>query len=318
MTRFLFGDLLWKAIASKAKKAHRTKAAIAYASKEGPFSFKPDDVLIVDASDKAVAFGETSAAVLGKLLKRGVRLYSHTGLHAKVVIVDSVLFASSANLSESSISKLFEAGIETDNPNSVSGAVGMIERLTENSVQIDADFVARIRKIVVVKGGGAARSSVRTTPKGHREPVTWLMGVHDIEEPKHPDELKRIEAGTAKAETFFSNPKSSASWIRYRLKGSAAKVLQGDNLVIIRRSSAKTEPKRVFPHADVLWVQPEPNCIRIFYEDLPNAEKKSLSWARFKKLARLAGLKSNISKNSTRQLSDKISSNLKDEWEAVR
>jgi phosphatidylserine/phosphatidylglycerophosphate/cardiolipin synthase-like enzyme len=189
MTRFLFGDLLWKAIASRAKKAHRKKAAIAYVTKEGPLSFKPGDVLIVDASDKAISFGETSAAVMGTLLKRGVRLYSHIGLHSKIVIVDSVLFASSANLSESSLSRLFEAGIETDNPNAVSGAVGMVERLCAKSVPIDAKFVARISKIVVVKGSGATKSSVRTTPRGHREPVTWLMGIHDIEEPKDPDEL---------------------------------------------------------------------------------------------------------------------------------
>jgi hypothetical protein len=182
------------------------------------------------------------------------------------------------------------------------------------SLRIDAKFIDRINKIVVVKGSRAAKSSVRTTPKGHRDAVTWLLGVHDIEEPTNPEELKRIEAGSAKAEELFSNPKSSASWIRYGLKSAAAKVLQGDNLVIIRRSSPKTEPKRVFPHSDVLLVQPEPNCIRIFYEDLPNAEKKSLSWAKFKKLARLAGLQTNISKNATRQLTDKISANLKDDW----
>ena len=54
MTRFLFGDLLWKEIARKAKKARRTKAAIAYVTKASPLALKKGDVLVVDASDGAI------------------------------------------------------------------------------------------------------------------------------------------------------------------------------------------------------------------------------------------------------------------------
>jgi phosphatidylserine/phosphatidylglycerophosphate/cardiolipin synthase-like enzyme len=215
MTRFLCGDLLWKEIAKKARNARRTKAAIAYVTKASPLAFRKGDVLVVDASNGAIASGQTSAAVLSALMKKGVSLYSHDGLHAKVVIADSVLFSSSANLSDSSIPKLFEAGIETDNPNTVSSAVGMVEELMEKSDSIDPAFIARIRKIKVTRHFGGGKSEARGTSRGHRDSVTWLLGIHTIDDPKDQNELRRIEAGMEKAEAFVSSPESSVAWIRF-------------------------------------------------------------------------------------------------------
>jgi hypothetical protein len=282
MTRFLFGDLLWKEIAKRAKTARRKKAAIAYVTKASPLALKRGDVLVVDASDGAIASGQTSAAVLSSLLKKGVSLYSHNGLHAKVVIADSVLFSSSANLSESSVSKLLEAGIETDNPNTVSGAVGMIEKLIETSTMIAPAFIARIKQIQVKKHFGGSKSKAVATAKGHRDPVTWLLGVHTVDDPKNPE------------------------------------ARQGDNIVVIHRETDASNPQRVYHHAPVLLVQEEPNCTRLFYEELPNSKRKSLGWSQFKKLAKIVDLPAGLSKNTVRQLTDKTSDDLNHYWEQVR
>ena len=318
MTRFLFGDLLWKEIAKRAKKAHRTKAAIAYVTRASPLAFKNGDILVVDASDGAIASGQTSASVLSSLLRKGLLLHSHKGLHAKVVIVDSVLFSSSANLSDSSISKLLEAGIETDNPNTVSGAVGMIEKLIETSAPIGAAFIARIKKIEVKQHFGGGKSRARAIAKSHRDPVTWLVGVRSIEKPTNPEELRRIEVGVAKASEFASDPRSSTSWIRSGTKSRISAARRGDNIVMIHRKSGAANPQRVYHHAPVLLVQEEPNCTRVFYEGMPKAEKKTLSWSQFKKLAKMVGLPSTISKRTTRQLTDKTSDDLNHYWEQVR
>jgi hypothetical protein len=318
MTRFLFGDLLWKEIAKRAKNAHRTKAAIAYVTKASPLALKQGDVLVVDASDGAIASGQTSAAVLFSLRKKGVSLFSHDGLHAKVVIADSVLFSSSAYLSDSSFSKLFEAGIETDNPNSVSGAVGMVEKLMVTSPTIDLAFISRIRKIKVEKHFGGGKSKARRTERGHRDPATWLLGIHAIDYPENPEELRRIERGTAKAEEFISNPKSSTSWIRYGRKSRVKEARRGDSIVVIHRETDSANPERVYHHATVLRVQEEQNCTRLFYEDLPNARRKSLAWPEFKKLAKIVGLPAGLSKNIVRQLTDKTSSDLSHYWEQSR
>jgi phosphatidylserine/phosphatidylglycerophosphate/cardiolipin synthase-like enzyme len=318
MIRFLFGDLLWKEIARKAKRARRTKAAIAYVTKASPLALKKGDVLVVDASDGAIASGQTSAAVLAALLNRGVSLKSHNGLHAKVVIGDSILFSSSANLSESSVSRLLEAGIETDNPNTVSGAVGMVEKLMEASVIVDPAFIARIKKIKVERRFGGGKSKAVATGKSHRDPVTWLLGVRTIDDPTNPEEMRRIKRGEVEAEKYIANPRSSATWIRYGRKDRVREARRGDNIVIIHRKSASADPQRVYHHAPVLLVQEEPTYTRVFYEELPNAEKKSLSWSQFKKLAKIVGLAGGLSKNAQRQLSDKASDDLNHYWEQVR
>jgi len=174
MTGFLCGDRLWKAISNRARSAHRTKAAIAYLTRSLPLRLKREDVLIVDATEGAISSGQTSASELEKLLKKGLHLFSHNGLHAKVIILDAELFVSSANLSDSSMNRLFEAGIYTDNPNTVSEAVGMIERLIETSTPIDDNFVARIKALPVVKKFRGGASKARVTP-GDQVPDAYII-----------------------------------------------------------------------------------------------------------------------------------------------
>ena len=315
MTRFLWGDRLWNAITNAVKTAHCTRAAIAYVTRTLPLELKAGDVLIVDASDGAIASGQTSAAVVAALRKKGVQVYHHDGLHAKFIVADSALFASSANLSESSLSRLLEAGIETDHPNAVSGAIGLIETLAEKSTLIDAAFASRISNIKVIKHFGVGTSKARTAPSGHRDPVTWLLGLHSIDDPTNPAELKRIETGTNRAEHFLSNPKSSVAWIR---SGRKNKARRGDSAVTIFRNTRKANPQSVYRHSSVLRVQPEPNCTRVFYEELPNAERQSLSWSQFRKLAKDVGMKDRISKDANRKLTDDISGALKDRWKEAR
>jgi hypothetical protein len=318
MTRFLFGDLLWKEIRKLAKTAHRTKAAIAYVTKSSPLAFKSGDVLVLDASDGAIASGQTSAKTVSALWKKGVVIYSHNGLHAKVIVADCVLVASSANLSESSLSKLFEAGIETDNLNNVSSATGMIAKLIEKSSRIDKPFIARIMKIQVKKHFGGGKSKARTTAKGHRDPVTWLTQVYFDDDPKTPEELRRIKLGMAKAEKRMANPRSSPVWLEYaRNMHRDKQVRQGDNIVQMEES-ANGEPQRVYCHAPVLLVENEPNCTRVYYEELPNEKKKSLSWSQFKQRAKLAGIPPSFLNRSFQQLSENRSRDLKDYWEQVR
>ena len=84
-----------------------------------------------------------------------------------------------------------------------------------------------------------------------------------------------------------------------------------------KRSTTTNFSSYIYSHAPVLFVQTEPNCKRIYYEESTGAERKALSWAKFKKLAKVAGLPTNISKNTSR-LSDKLSTRLNDEWDAVR
>ena len=92
------------------------------------------------------------------------------------------------------------------------------------------------------------------------------------------------------------------------------KAKDGDSVVLIDRGSQSSNPERVFRHTAILLVQKEPNCTRIFYEDPPYAKRRALSWGQFRKVAKLARVPGKLSKDSTRQLSDKVSEDLKDYW----
>jgi hypothetical protein len=316
MTRFLFGDLLWNTIERHAKSAHRTKAAIAYVTRDLPLKFKKGDLLIVDATDGAIASGRTSASVLGALSRKGVRLYSHAALHAKFVTLDSVLFTSSANLSASSVNDLLEAGIQTDSPNSVSEAAALLERLIRSSLLVGPAFLSRIKRIPVLRHfSGGAKSKIRSVSGRHRPPVTWLIGVHDIEETSDPAELKRIERGTKKAKKRITDERSDVAWIQMPRRARVRREARGgDNLILIDRGSPSDNPQRVFRHTPILEVQADPNCTRIYYEKLPHASRRTLTWRQFKRVARLARVPGTLSKDTTRQLSYKVSDDLKDYW----
>jgi hypothetical protein len=310
---------LWKRIGQASKKAKTKRAAIAYVTKDLPLALRSNDTLVIDGSDAAIGSGQTSAKVLAQLRRRGVHLYSYGPLHSKVVVLDGIVFASSANLSDSSQRMLLEAGLETDNPTAVSQAIAFIESPAEQSDLIDGKFIARIEKIPV-KNNWHPRATGKPPKKLTipDDPKTWLIGLHSIPEPQDPAELERIEQGEKAAEELRSNAKSETSWARLARNSRVSKIAKrGDSLIVIWRSTNNGSPEAVYHHCPVLVNQPEPNCHRIYYEAFPNFEKKALRWQEFKTLVRKVGLPM-PPKNTTRELTTEQASALHELWEDAR
>ena len=69
--------------------------------------------LVVDASERSVASGQTCPADLSKLVKRGVKVYSVPNLHAKIFVLGRAAYIGSANVSNRSASQLVEAVVRT-------------------------------------------------------------------------------------------------------------------------------------------------------------------------------------------------------------
>lgn len=78
---------LWQTIKHVATKSKCRKAAVAFVTRD-LIGFRKDDVLVVDASKATVRAGETDARLLTSLHRRGVKLHSCPGLHAKVLLLD--------------------------------------------------------------------------------------------------------------------------------------------------------------------------------------------------------------------------------------
>src|SRR5438034_685318 len=78
--------------------------------------------LVVDASERSVASGQTCPADLIKIVKHGVAVYSVPNLHAKVFVLGRAAYIGSANVSSRSASQLIEAVIRTTEPSAVRAA----------------------------------------------------------------------------------------------------------------------------------------------------------------------------------------------------
>lgn len=113
--RFMADDI-WPQLTKAARTSkQRCDVAVAYlgVGASGRLPLPKGSRLVVDASERAVASGQTCPAELRKLLKRGVRVFSIPNLHAKVFVLGRAAFIGSANVSNRSASQLVEAVIRT-------------------------------------------------------------------------------------------------------------------------------------------------------------------------------------------------------------
>ena len=72
----LLSDALWESLRSLSISAVSKRAAVAYVTSDDFVAFGHSDTLVVDASDAAIANGQSDSAVLRRAFDRGARLYS--------------------------------------------------------------------------------------------------------------------------------------------------------------------------------------------------------------------------------------------------
>jgi hypothetical protein len=105
----------WTHIFRDLKRANRRPvvAVIAYIGTNSSrlLPLKRDDVLVCDATRATIQGGLTNAESLRAYQRRGVRIISLAGLHAKVIASPTSAWVGSANASENSRSHLIEASI---------------------------------------------------------------------------------------------------------------------------------------------------------------------------------------------------------------
>jgi len=123
-TEFITQDI-WQQL-TKATRSSRQHCcvAVAYFGK-GAGKLLPlakGSRLVVDASERSVAAGQTCPADLSKLVKRGVKVYSVPNLHAKVFVLGRAAYIGSANVSNRSASQLVEAVIRTTDASAMRAA----------------------------------------------------------------------------------------------------------------------------------------------------------------------------------------------------
>ncbi len=131
MTTTFHFDRPWSRLTAAVRESRvPASAAVAYYGK-GAGQLLPlpkGSALVVDASEHAVASGQTSPKELLAAYRRGVRIYSVRNLHAKVFVVGRRVFVGSTNASTHSKTGLVEAVLETSDPGAVAAARGFVQK----------------------------------------------------------------------------------------------------------------------------------------------------------------------------------------------
>ncbi len=122
--------------------------------------------LVVDASERAVASGQTCPAELVRLVKKGVKAFSVPNLHAKVFVVGHAAYIGSANVSSRSASQLVEAVVRTTEP----GAVRAARRFVREHClhELTPSVLARLSRLYrppQVPGGKRGARTIKDTSR---------------------------------------------------------------------------------------------------------------------------------------------------------
>jgi hypothetical protein len=154
MLRFHGEKSVWPIVKNrvrKAKKSQQLFVAIAYvgAGATKILPLRRGDVLVCNASDAAIKQGSTSAEALERFLHRGVKIFNEPRLHGKVVVFPGRAFVGSANASSRSRDVLYEAVLETTDPQVVAHSQRFVERHARQISRLRREDVERLLKIRV-------------------------------------------------------------------------------------------------------------------------------------------------------------------------
>lgn len=123
-TVFLSRDI-WPQLTKAVRRSRkRCSVAVAYfaAGASRLLPLPKGSRIVVDASERAVASGQTCPTDVLSLVKRGVVVFSVPNLHAKVFVVGRVAYIGSTNVSNRSAAHLIEAAVRTTEPAAVRAA----------------------------------------------------------------------------------------------------------------------------------------------------------------------------------------------------
>jgi hypothetical protein len=210
MSTAFLSDGLWPALTRAAKASGAgCWVATAYFG-QGAARLLPlpkNSRLVVDASEGAVKSGQTCPADLLAMLKRGVRVFTRTHLHAKVFVFGRVAFIGSANVSRHSAFQLVEAAVRTTEPRAVRAARKFVQEhclheLTPKVLQ----GLARIYRPPRLPGRPREKALSRRPSADRALPPLFLAQLH-LEDWSERDQILH-EAGLTVAHRRRVHPRS--------------------------------------------------------------------------------------------------------------
>ena len=310
----IISDNLWDQISSFATGAEEKKVAVAYISDDSIIKFGDNDTIIVNASDNAIKTGMTNLKVISSAIENGADVYSCDSLHAKVMLFDNVAIIGSANISKNSRFRLNEAGIVTNRPEIISGAIQLIEQLKTQSEVIDDAFLKRASKIKVKEANfaGTSKNKKKVTIS---EPRVWLVSVYN--DAQYPGDEHKVEEFNDSLRITEKTSHPNWFWHADRDKLLSKKAKEGDILILIDRPQKSDEqPQYVYKHTVIKKIfQENDQTPKTFHYLLRENDK--IVWSKFLEFSKqvdLRNLKSGL--HTCREISFDKSQKISKLWEA--
>ena len=210
MSTVFVSQEIWPQLTRAVRSSRQACAvAVAYFGK-GASSLLPlarGSRLVVDASERAVASGQTCPADLIKLVKRGVTVYSVPNLHAKVFVLGRAAYIGSANASSRSAAQLVEAVIRTTDRKAVRAARKFVHDHCLH--ELTPDFLKELAKLYrppLIPGG---KKGKRATIGISRHPTLPRLFIAQIRLQDWPEDLERLhDKGLSVAKKRREHPRS--------------------------------------------------------------------------------------------------------------
>jgi hypothetical protein len=137
VTRFLSNDALWFELGTRTKRTTSVKAAVAFLGRGGAdlLPLKKGDTLVVNLGIRTVKQGLTAPKEIQRLIRRGVKVFTRSTLHAKFFLCDRWLLVGSANVSRTSRFLLDEAASLTTDSVAIRRAADFFHMLCTEPVR---------------------------------------------------------------------------------------------------------------------------------------------------------------------------------------
>jgi len=307
--QFLTGDI-WKEINKLFRKGQKKFACIAYVTSD-KLELSKGDTLICDASTFAIKFGETSAKTLNTYFSKGVRLFSNSQLHAKLLLTDKFLVVGSANLSKSSAEKLTESSVVTDNDILLSQAKAFCYNLLEESKRLTRKDIEALSEIEVVKRPNKPTSKSKTRQKEFGNKY-WFISAHALGERTYNKIKDTVETKTTEIAERENIDEENINFLRWRAKTEFSETAkEGDQIILKFNNDDKTR-SYVYPPSTILERQVKNGFVYFYHED-KNSDKTRVGWTRFKNFIKDIQLEKPIS-TRTKIISETDIKKLKPLW----
>ena len=253
-------------VVSLARKAKVRLYCVAYVTQTSHALFRAGDILVCDSSRKAVACGETNPAFLKSLIKMGVQVYTCEALHAKCAVWDDTVLMGSANMSESSSSRLLELSVLERNQSLADQVAFFIQHLIDDDVaqKLSLEALQKLAKIWATERRPwqarlQRRKTTRAPLKAHKGHFCRFVSVRIRDNGLRGVSEKDITQSEAKASDKIAASSVSlrsreVDWYCSSEKEISKKLRIGDSIIVVEYPSSKATRANVFGPCTVVLV----------------------------------------------------------------